>query len=122
MQSLWADWAVLDAVQTSGGVLLIWDKRVVEKIDVSVGQFSVSVLLRGVFDGFEWVCIGLYGPNVDHHRAALWEELSRVRVRWNTAWFLFGDFNIIRYPARGLVVSLLAQPCSHSRTLLRIII
>ena len=41
VQSLWGspfvDWAVLDAVQTSGGVLLIWDKRVVEKIDISVG-------------------------------------------------------------------------------------
>ena len=49
-------------------------------------------------DGFEWVCTGLYGPNADHHRAALWEDLSRVRVRWNTPWFLFGDFNIIRYP------------------------
>ena len=31
------DWAVLDAVQSSGGVLLIWDKWVAEKIDVSVG-------------------------------------------------------------------------------------
>ena len=39
--SLWGspfvDWAVLDAIQTSGGVLLFWDKRVVEKIDISVG-------------------------------------------------------------------------------------
>ena len=102
VRSLWGspfvDWAVLDAIQTSGGVLLLWDKRVVEKVDVSVGLFSVSVLFRGVVDGFEWVCTGLYGPNADHYRAALWEELSRVRVRWNTAWFLFGDFNIIRYP------------------------
>ena len=47
----------------------------VEKIDVLVGQFSVSVLFRGVLDGFEWVCTGIYGPNADLHRAALWEEL-----------------------------------------------
>ena len=39
----------------------------VEKIDVFVDQFSVSVLLRGVLDGFEWVCTGIYGPNVDQH-------------------------------------------------------
>ena len=49
VRSLWGspfiDWAVLDAVQTSGGVLLIWDKWVVEKIDVFVGQFSVIVKL-----------------------------------------------------------------------------
>ena len=41
VQILWGsplvDWAVLDAVQTFGGVLLFRDKRVVEKIDVSVG-------------------------------------------------------------------------------------
>ena len=107
--SLWGspfvDWAVLDAIQTFGGVLMLWDKREVEKVNVSVGLFSVSVLLRGVVDGFEWVYIGLYGPNADHYRAALWEELSRVHVRRNTAWFLFGDFNIIRYPCerRGCV-------------------
>ena len=47
VRSLWGspyiDWAVLDAVQSSGGVLLIWDKRVFEKLDVIAGQFSVSV-------------------------------------------------------------------------------
>ena len=40
VRSLWSspfiDWAVLDAMQTSGGVLLIWDKRVFEKLDVMV--------------------------------------------------------------------------------------
>ncbi|KAK4601973.1 hypothetical protein RGQ29_011173 [Quercus rubra] len=49
--SLWGspfiDWAILDVVQTSGGVLLIWDK-----MDVIVGQFSINVLLRGVVDDF----------------------------------------------------------------------
>ena len=74
----------------------------VKKIDVSIGQFSVSVLFRGVLDDFEWVYTSLYGPNADHNKATLWEELSRVRVRWDTAWFLFGDFNIIRYPCERL--------------------
>ena len=73
-----------------------------EKIDVLVGHFSVSVLLRGVLDGFEGVCTGTYGLNVDLHRATLWEELSRVRIRWNKACFLFGDFNVIRYPCDKL--------------------
>ena len=96
------DWAVLDVVQSSRGVLLIWDKQVVEKMDVLVGQFLVSVLFKGVLDGFVWVCTGIYGPNVDLHRADLWEELSTVRTRWNNPWFLFGDFNVIRYPCERL--------------------
>ena len=80
VRSLWGspfiDWAVLDAVQSSGGVLLIWDKRVFEQLDIFVGQFSVSVLLRGVVDDFVWACTGVYGPNEDGQRATLWEELS----------------------------------------------
>ena len=80
VRSLWGspfiDWVVLDAVQTLGGVLLIWDKRVFGKLDVIVGQFSVSVLLRGVVDDFVWACTGVYGPNDDGQRSILWEELS----------------------------------------------
>ena len=41
VHSLWdspfIDWAILDAVQTSGGVLLIWDIRVFEKLDIIAG-------------------------------------------------------------------------------------
>ena len=62
-------------MQTLGGVLLIWDKRVFEKLDVIVGRFSVSVLLRGVVDDFVWACTGVYGPNDNGQRSTLWEEL-----------------------------------------------
>ena len=55
----------MDAVQTSGGILLVWDKRVFEKMDVIVGHFFVNVLLRGVVDDFVWACTGVYGPNDD---------------------------------------------------------
>ena len=82
--------------------MLIWDKRVFEKLDVIVGQFSVSVLLRGVVDDFVWACIGVYGPNDDGQWATLWEELSQVRARWPMAWCLVGDFNIFRYPCERL--------------------
>ena len=85
-------------MQTLGGVLLIWDKRVI----VIVGQFSVSVLLRGVVDDFVWACTGVYGPNDNGQRSTLWEELSQVRVRWPMAWCLVGDFNIIKYPSEKL--------------------
>ena len=106
VQSLWSspfiDWVVLDVVQTSGGVLLIWNKRVFEKMDVMVGQFSVSVLLRGVMDDFVWACIGVYGPNDNGQRSTLWEELSQVRARWPMAWCIVGDFNIIRFPSERI--------------------
>ena len=41
IRSVWGnpyvDWEVLDAVGTAGEVLLLWDKRIVEKIDSFVG-------------------------------------------------------------------------------------
>ena len=44
----------------------------------------------------------MYGPNEDNLQGALWEELSRMHSRWNTAWCVFGDFNTIRYPSERL--------------------
>ena len=89
VRSLWGipflDWVVLDAVNTAGGVLLVWDKRVFEKVDCVVGRFSVNVLFKGVVDDFVWACSRVYGPNKDSQRGVLWEELSRMHSRWNAA-------------------------------------
>ena len=59
VKSLWGssfvDWGALDAIHTAGGSIVIWDTRVFEKIDCVVGSFSISVLLKGVADGFVWI-------------------------------------------------------------------
>ena len=78
-------------------MLLVWDKRDFEQVDYTVGLFSINVLLKGVVDDFVWACSGVYGPNEDYQRGALWEELSRMHSRWNMTWCVFGDFNTIRY-------------------------
>ena len=45
--SLWScpyvDWTVLEVDRTTGGILIMWDKRVLDKMEVMVGTFSVSV-------------------------------------------------------------------------------
>ena len=65
VKSFWGmpfvDWVALDAVHTTRGVLVTCYIRVYEKIDCVVGNFSVSVLLKGVVDGFVWICTGVYG-------------------------------------------------------------
>ena len=50
------DWPALDADQTAGGVLIMWDRRVLEKLEVLVGSFLVSVQWKDVEDGFIWAC------------------------------------------------------------------
>ena len=106
VKSFWdspfVDWVALDAIHTAGGVILTWDTRVYKKIDRRVGCFSVSVLLKGVVDDFAWICIGVYGPNADGLRDALWTELDSVRGRWSAACCVFGNFKIIKYPAERL--------------------
>ena len=42
----------LDADRTTGGVLMMWDWRALEKLEVMVGYFSVLVRWQGVGDGF----------------------------------------------------------------------
>jgi len=69
------DWVVLDADQMTGGVLIMWDRRVFEKLEVLVGLFSVSIQWKGVEDGFIWACSGVYGPNDNNMRSYMWDEL-----------------------------------------------
>ena len=70
--SLWSspyvDWVALDANQTVSGVLMMWDRKALEKLEVMVGYFSVSVRWQGVGDSFIWACFGVYGPNDNNLR------------------------------------------------------
>jgi exonuclease III len=70
------DWCCLDFRGVSGGFLILWDRRVVEKINECVGVFSVAVTFRNVKDHFIWAFAGVYDPNVDRDRRLLWDELA----------------------------------------------
>uniref|UniRef100_A0A2N9IL89 Reverse transcriptase zinc-binding domain-containing protein n=1 Tax=Fagus sylvatica TaxID=28930 RepID=A0A2N9IL89_FAGSY len=72
-------WKV-DVLTQLGGVLLLWDKRMLELTDYSVGQFSTSCLWKGLLDGFEWVGMGLYGLTRNELRPDFWSELKGVRI------------------------------------------
>ena len=52
--------------------------------------------------GIVWICTGEYGPTVVGLRDALWAELDSERARWSSAWCVFGNFNIIKYPVKRL--------------------
>jgi hypothetical protein len=42
---------------------MMWDKRVIEKLDEAAGYYSLSCKFRNVLDQFEWSFTGVYGPN-----------------------------------------------------------
>ena len=70
--SLWGgqhvDWSYLGSCGASGGVLVMWDTQVVNKMEEAVGRFSVSCKFTSVSDQFVWTFTGVYGPNLHHDR------------------------------------------------------
>lgn len=76
-------WCCLEADDASGGILILWDTRILELVESCVGCYSVLVVLRNLDDGALWGFSGVYGLNVDSWRRLLWEELARVVAWWN---------------------------------------
>ena len=61
LRSLWGsqhvDWSYLGSCGAFGGVLVMWDTRVVNKMEEAVGRFSVSckfTCVRSVYLGVYW--------------------------------------------------------------------
>ena len=56
IRSLWGgqhvDWSVLGSCEASGEVLLMWDTRVVNKMEEAVERFSVSCKFTSVSNQF----------------------------------------------------------------------
>ncbi|XP_059429183.1 uncharacterized protein LOC132162996 [Corylus avellana] len=103
VRSLWGrnhvDWCCLDSCGASGGILIMWDTRVVEKVDVCVGTYSLAVSFKNVVDLSAWAYAEVYGPNLDRDRRFIWDELAGVLSWWNLPWCIGGDFNVTRFPS-----------------------
>ena len=101
--SLWdsvhEDWCYLGSSGTPGGILLMWDRRVVEKVEDCVRRFIVVCSFWSVSDKFEQAFAGMYGPNNEYDRKLLWDELGGIMSWWEKPWCNGGDFNAILYPS-----------------------
>lgn len=62
------DWVYLGSVGVFGGVLVMWDRRAVDKVEEAVGHFSVSCKFKNVIDHFAWAFTRVYGLNSDRDR------------------------------------------------------
>ena len=106
VRSIWScpfiDWLYLGSEGASGGILLMWDTRVVEKLEEAVRNFSILCSFKNVSDHFEWAFTGICGPNLNRNRQFMWEELASLFRWWNLPWCLGGDFNVIRFPSERL--------------------
>ena len=79
-------------------ILLFWDRRVLDLMDMEIGVFSISCRFRNCEDGFMWTFSGVYGPVLNSLREVFWEELGAISGLWEGSWCIGGDFNIVRFP------------------------
>ena len=96
------DWVFLRSIGSFGGILVFWDRRVVEKWRRQQVASLFLCRFKNVADNFERALSGAYGPNVDRDRQLLWEELAGIRSWWNVPWCVGGDFNVVRFPLERL--------------------
>ncbi|RVW30380.1 Transposon TX1 uncharacterized 149 kDa protein [Vitis vinifera] len=103
-------WGAVDARGAAGGVVVFWDKRVLELVGLEVGIFSISCHFKNYEDGFMWFFTGVYGPTMKRFRELFWEELGAIRGLWTDPWCIGGDFNVIRFPSERSRVGRLSGP------------
>jgi hypothetical protein len=46
----------------------MWDKRVVSRLGMEVGDYMAAYSFKNVVDGFEWAFVRVYGPNGNSDR------------------------------------------------------
>ena len=68
-------WGAVCARGAAGGVVVIWDNRVLELVGMEVGLFSISCRFKNCEDGFLWIFTGVYGHTLKRYR----DVLGRVR-------------------------------------------
>lgn len=71
------DWCYLGLRGAFERILLMWDRRIVEKIEC-VGIFC-SLLIQKCRR--YWVSAAVYGRNVNNDRRMFWDELARL-ISW----------------------------------------
>ena len=93
-----AEWRVVEAEGTAGGILVFWDKRKLEVMEVEIGHFSVTCIFKNTEDGFQWAFTGVCGPVERNKSELFWEELGSVKGLWEGPWCIGGDFNMVLSP------------------------
>ena len=70
----------------SGGILILWDSRLLQQMEKDVGKSSLSCKFRNCEDNSTWVFTGVYGPTTKEGRDQLWEDLGAIIGLWGEPW------------------------------------
>ena len=62
------EWAVVNVVGASGGILMLWESRILQLVDKEESHFSLSCNFKNCEDNSTWVFKGVYGPTTKEGR------------------------------------------------------
>ncbi|XP_026433507.1 uncharacterized protein LOC113330930 [Papaver somniferum] len=88
-------WTFQQSAGSSGGMIILWNKDILDVHDSLVGEFTLSISCSNKDDGFQWILTNVYGPNKPRERDSFWEELDNVYSFWDLPWCIGGDFNTV---------------------------
>ncbi|RVW99754.1 hypothetical protein CK203_029301 [Vitis vinifera] len=92
------DWSVVNLMDAAGDIMVFWDNRVFELVDLEEGEYSMLCHFKNYVDGVVWVFNGVYGSVNSRDREDFWEKLGSIRGLWSDPWCVGWDFNMIRFP------------------------
>ena len=75
-------WVASKVMGVSGGILICWDTKVIQLVELEEGRFTLSYKFKNCQDDFTWALTRVYGLMNDVDRGELWEDLGAIRGIW----------------------------------------
>ncbi|RVW52771.1 hypothetical protein CK203_076652 [Vitis vinifera] len=69
----------MDSRGVVGGIVVLWDNRVLDLVYLQKGMFSISCIFKNCEDDFMWTFTGVYGPTMRRDRECFWDERAQQR-------------------------------------------
>ncbi|KAJ0532537.1 putative endonuclease/exonuclease/phosphatase [Helianthus annuus] len=88
--------ASVDSVGLSGGLVWIWDPKVLKVESVIQQRFCLVIKGSVVGSGDPINLINVYAPQNTSDKLQLWNEISNVIDPADGKWVIVGDFNAVR--------------------------
>ncbi|GKV25404.1 hypothetical protein SLEP1_g34851 [Rubroshorea leprosula] len=90
------DWVSKPSNGMSGGLLCVWNSKVLKKEEVLEGENFIGVYGLWGEDKLPVNIVNIYSPCQLTGKRALWEELQHLMNNRRGTWCLAGDFNAVR--------------------------
>ncbi|XP_075079926.1 uncharacterized protein LOC142165225 [Nicotiana tabacum] len=88
----WVKYECLQASDTRGGILMMWDSRIWKGEVTCTGLHSLTCNFMAMTHDFSWHLTGVYDPNSKKERQGMWEEIGAARGLCGDLWVVCGDF------------------------------